>query len=57
MDRAVCSGLVRGFGQLGQERLRFLLLPRAQVLANLPHYLTNALLALQIAQSRTLALA
>lgn len=49
MDRAARSGLIRGFGQLGQERLRFLLLPCAQILANLTNDLANALLALQIA--------
>ena len=56
MYRAVCSGLVRGLSQERQERLGLCLLPCAQVLANLPYYLANALLALQIAQSRTLAL-
>ena len=56
MNRATGSSFVRSFGQLGQERLRLLLLSCHQVLANLPYHVANALLAFQVAQSRTLAL-
>ncbi len=56
MDRPTRGGLVYSLGQLGQERLGFLLLSCHQVLANLADDLTDSLLALHIAQARALTL-